>query len=129
MKLFKLLPIAVALIAPVGGIAQQQKACSRDSLKKITDLYITAQTKGDRSGLPFIDGFDYKENMKDFDINKGIINKPMKIDFHRSIYDAASCQTFTEVIHDTNVANTTRNRWIFRRGRVLMYSGAKVETT
>jgi hypothetical protein len=32
------------------------------------------------------------------DINKGLIKTPMKIDFHRSLLDTATCQTFTEVI-------------------------------
>jgi len=100
MKLFKLLLIALATIAfiPASGLAQKQRSCSRDSLKKAVDLYIAAQTKGDRSGMPFAAGLDYKENLASFDISKGVINKPMKIDFHRTIYDEATCQTFTEVI-------------------------------
>ena len=100
MKLSKLLlaVFAAVLIVPASGLAQKQKSCSRDSLKKAVDLYVAAQAKGDRSGLPFAAGLDYKENVTQFDINKGIINKAMNIDLHRSFYDEATCQTFTEVI-------------------------------
>jgi hypothetical protein len=38
------------------------------------------------------------ENMASADINSGLIKMPMKIDFHRSLFDPATCQTFTEVI-------------------------------
>ncbi len=38
------------------------------------------------------------ENMAPADLNNGLIKMPMKIDFHRSLLDTASCQTFTEVI-------------------------------
>jgi hypothetical protein len=145
MKLFKLLPLALAaaLIAPVSGLAQNVKSCSRDSLKKAVDLYIAAQTKGDRAGLPFANGLDYKENVTNFDINNGIINKAMKIDFHRSFYDTATCQTYTEVIV-TNKENpyvlgtrlrvvtdkiseleiiwTTTGHWLFNAEAYLKYS-------
>ena len=87
MKLCKLLLIAlvVALITPAVGLAQKQRSCSRDGLKRMTDLYVTAQTKGDISGLPMAQAYHYMENIATIDINKGIIRKPMKIDFHRSI--------------------------------------------
>jgi hypothetical protein len=148
MKLCKLLLIAlaVAIITPASGLAQKQRSCSRDSLKRMVDLYITAQTKGDTSGLPLVQGYLYKENMADTDINKGIVKKPLKIDFHRSIYDTSTCQTFTEVIV-TNKAEpyvvgtrlrvvldkiseletiwTTTGHWLFNADNYLKYSPAE----
>jgi hypothetical protein len=148
MKLFKLflIALAAALITPVTGLAQKQASCSHDSLKRVADLYIAAQTKGDRSGLPFVAGLDYKENVAPFDINKGIINKPMKIDFHRTVYDVATCQTFTEVIvtnkaepyvmgtrmrvvtgkiSELEIIWTTTGHWLFNVDNFLKYSSAE----
>ena len=148
MKLCKLLLIAltVAIIAPVSGFAQKQRSCSRDDLKRMVDLYIAAQTKGDTSGLPLVQGYLYMENMVNTDINKGIVKKPLKIDFTRSIYDTATCQTFTEVIV-TNKAEpyvigarlrvvlgkiseletiwTTTGHWLFNADAYLKYSSAE----
>jgi len=119
MKRFKLLVIALAalLITPVCGFAQQAKAppktaadaiqqkpymkaqsCTRDGLKRMVDIYLAAQTKGDISGLPFVPGLHYIENMAHADIKKSILLKPMKIDYHFSAYDTATCQTFTEIV-------------------------------
>jgi len=148
MKLCKLLLIAfvVAVITPASGLAQKQRSCSRDALKRMTDLYIAAQTKGDTSGLPLAQGHQYMENMTNIDINKGIVKKPLKIDFHRSIYDSHTCQTFTEVIV-TNKAEpyvvgarlrvvtdkiteleiiwTTTGHWLFNADNYLKYSSAE----
>ncbi len=98
MKPISLLCIVLtgALLAPTAGFAQI--SCSRDGLQRAVDLYIAAQTKGDTSGLPLAMGLDYMENMAPADINNGLIKTPMKIDFHRSLLDTATCQSFTEVI-------------------------------
>ncbi len=85
-----------ALLAPTTSFAQI--SCSREGLQSAVDLYIAAQTKGDTSGLPLAAGLGYMENMAPADINNGLIKTPMKIDFHRSLLDTATCQTFTEVI-------------------------------
>ncbi len=98
MKRISLIWIAltVALLAPTASFAQI--SCSREGLQRAVDLYITAQTKGDTSGLPLAMGLGYMENVAPADINNGLIKKPMKIDFHRSLLDTDTCQTFTEVI-------------------------------
>jgi hypothetical protein len=85
-----------ALLAP--AICSAQVACTRDGLQAATDLYLAAQTKGDPSGMPLAMGLAYMENMQLVDIKAGVIQKPMKIDFHRSLIDTATCQSFTEVI-------------------------------
>jgi hypothetical protein len=85
-----------ALLAPTAGFAQI--SCSREGLQRAVDLYIDAQTKGDTSGLLLATGLGYMENVAPADINNGLIKTPMKIDFHRSLLDTATCQSFTEVI-------------------------------
>jgi hypothetical protein len=84
------------LLAPTAGFAQI--SCSREGLQRAVDLYIVAQTKGDTSGLPLAAGLGYMENVAPFDINKGMIKTPVKIDHQRSLIDTATCQTYTEVI-------------------------------
>lgn len=88
--------LAGALLASSTGFAQV--ACTRQGLQAATDLYIAAQSKGDPSGLPVAKGLAYIENMEAVDIKSGVIQKPLKIDFHRTLIDPATCQSFTEVI-------------------------------
>src|SRR5689334_4230170 len=88
--------LTAALLAPTTGFAQI--SCSREGLQRAVDLYIAAQTKGDTSGLPLAMGLGYLENHAPADINTGLIKTAMTIDHHRSVIDAATCQTFTEVI-------------------------------
>ena len=98
MRIMGLMWIVVtsALIAPADGFAQI--SCAREGLQRAVDLYIAAQTRGDISGLPLAQGLGYIENMAPANIDNGLIKTPMKIDFHRSLLDPATCQTFTEVI-------------------------------
>jgi hypothetical protein len=88
--------LTAALLAPTAGFAQI--SCSREGLQRTVDLYITAQTRGDTSGLPLAAGLGYMENAAPANISNGLIKTPMKIDHHRSLFDTATCQTFTEVI-------------------------------
>jgi len=92
----KWIVLSAGLLAPVAGFAQV--ACTPDGLQAATDLYVAAQSKGDPSGMPLATGVAYIENMQVVDIKSGVIQKPLKIDFHRTLIDPAACQTFTEVI-------------------------------
>jgi hypothetical protein len=94
--IFKWIVLSVGLLAPLASFAQV--SCTRDGLQAATDLYIAAQTKGDTSALPLATGLAYIENMQVVDIKTGVIQKPLKIDFHRTIIDPATCESFTEVI-------------------------------
>jgi hypothetical protein len=85
-----------ALVIP--ALSRAGVSCTREGLQQAVDLYLTAQTKGDISGLPLAKGVGYSENIAPADIHTGFITKPMKIDHERSILDTATCQTFTEVI-------------------------------
>ena len=88
--------LSAGLLVPVASFAQV--ACTRDGLQAATSLYIAAQGNGDPSGMPLATGLAYIENMQVVDIKSGVIQKPLKIDFHRTLVDPATCQTFTEVI-------------------------------
>ena len=94
--LCKWIVLSAVLLAPAASFAQV--ACTRDGLEAAANLYIAAQGKGDPSGLPLAKGLAYLENMQLVDIKSGVIQKPLKIDFHRTLIDPATCQTFTEVI-------------------------------
>ena len=139
-----LIVLIAALLAPTAGFAQI--SCTREGLQSAVDLYIDAQTKGDTSGMPLATGLGYMENVAPADFNTGVIKKPMKIDFHRSLLDTSSCQTFTEVIvtdkenpyvlgtrlrvnHDKiaeiEILWTTKGYWGFNADAYLKYSSAE----
>ncbi len=115
-------------------------------MQQAVDLYIAAQTKGDLAGLPLAKGVGYWENIAPADIQKGFLKKPLNINFHRSIFDADSCQSFTEVIvndkaapyvigtrlrvnHDkiseVEVLWTTTAYWLFNADAYLKYSSTE----
>jgi hypothetical protein len=132
------------LLAPTVGFAQV--SCSREGLQRAVDLYIAAQTAGDRSSLPLAAGVGYMENVAPADITTGLINTPMAIDHHRSLLDPSTCQTFTEAIvtdeqnphvlgtrlrvnHDKiaeiEILWTTTGYWLFNADNYLQYSSAE----
>ncbi len=111
-------------LTPVNSFAQEELSCTRGGLKRAVDQYIKAQTKGDISGLPLAATVSYIENMKAHDIKTGLINEPVKIDYHYSIYDEDSCQTFTEVI----VTNEEKPLVFGARMRINHDKIAEIET-
>jgi hypothetical protein len=88
--------LAGSLLAPREAYAQI--SCTREGLQRAAELYVAAQTKGDTSALPLATGLGYVENHAAAKIDDGLIKTAMRIDHHRSLYDPATCQTFTEVI-------------------------------
>lgn len=137
----KWIALAGALLAPVSGYAQT--SCSRESLKSIADLYVDAQTAGfgrpspierpqdgamvarrNLAGLPVFLRVGYVEN---FDMISGgrLVDKPLQISKHRSLLDAATCETFTEaIVSDPNAPYALGTRLRFSRGAVT-----EIETT
>ncbi|MBN2339324.1 MAG: hypothetical protein JXP48_12375 [Acidobacteria bacterium] len=155
--------LSAAMLFPVLGQAQFAKAkpkpgdpppgvqasqvpmvsCQRGGLQHAVRLYLAAQAKGDLSILPLANGLGYQENMKPADIKTGFLTKPLVIDKSMSLYDDASCQTFTEVIvtdkanphvfgvrlrvnHDKiaeiELITTTTGDWLFNADNYLKYS-------
>jgi len=97
--LVRLLGAALAgalTFAAVPAFAQGQ--CDRAGLQAVTDAYIKAQTTGDTSVIPMGLWVDYQEQLQEGTMALGVISKPQKIDFHRSLLDTKSCSSFTEVI-------------------------------
>jgi len=76
--------------------------CTRASLQAMADTYLDALKKGDASLMPLAAGAKYNENRKEMPFAQGIWQKPLDIDFHRSLLDAETCQTFTEIISATS---------------------------
>ena len=123
--------LCVAMLIPALGYAQFAKpkpkpgdpppgvqaaqvpmvSCQRGGLQHAVRLYLAAQAKGDISILPLANGVSYQENMKPADIKTVFITKPLVIDKTLSIYDDASCQTFTEVIVSDS-ANNKANPYV-----------------
>lgn len=141
---FTWIALAGALLAPTIGFGQI--SCTRGGLQNAVDLYLEAQRGGDTSSLPLAEGLGYIENMEPADIGEGLINTPMDIDHHRSMFDTATCQTFTEVIvtddenpyvlgtrlrvnHDKiaeiEILWTTEGYWLFDADAYLEYSSAE----
>lgn len=135
------LALGGALLAPT--LSQAEVSCTRPGLQQAVDLYVTAQTKGDLSGLPLAKGIGYWENAAPADIQKGLITKPMKIDHQRSFLDTDTCQSVTEVIvtdkampyvlstrlrvnHDkiaeVEILWTTTGYWLFDADKYLKHS-------
>lgn len=138
------LALAGTLLTPALGAAQV--SCTRGGLQRAVDMYIDAQTKGDLSGMPTVASTGYWENIERSDIKQGIVNQAMNINFHRSLLDTETCQTFTEVIvtdkdkpyvlgtrmrinHDKiaeiEVLWTTTGYWLFNADAYLKYSSTE----
>lgn len=143
-SMLKWFVLSGVLLSPM--ISYAQISCTRGGLQNAVDMYIKAQTSGDISGLPLAASVGYWENIERAEINKGLINTPMKIDHHMSLLDADSCQTFTEVIvtgeetpyvlgtrlrvnHDkiaeVEIIWTTTGYWLFNADDYLKYSSAE----
>ena len=147
MRCTTLVPLGLVLSAALApALSHAEVSCTRGGLKEAVDLYLTAQSKGDLSGLPLAKGVGYWENVAPADIHTGFITKPLKIDHSRSIFDTDSCQSFTEVIvtdkaapyvlgtrlrvnHDkiaeVEILWTTSGYWLFNADAYLKYSAAE----
>lgn len=140
----KWIVLSSALLTPITGFSEI--SCTRGGLQEAVKLYIDAQTKGDITGLPMAKTVGYYENERLTDIKKGLINTPMLINHHMSLYDQHSCQTFTEVIvtnkknpyvlgtrlrvnHDKiaeiEILWTTTGYWLFNADAYLKYSSTE----
>ncbi len=72
--------------------------CTRSTLEEAVKSYIAAQESGDLSKMVLAPDAKFIENMSETTKEKGLWNTALPIAFHRSIYDAARCKTFTEII-------------------------------
>jgi hypothetical protein len=72
--------------------------CNRADLQAAVDAYLEAQRAGDRQSLPAADVTRYFEQQRPITPDASIVNTALAIDFHRSILDETTCQTFTELV-------------------------------
>lgn len=113
MKL--IITLAFVLIAGISNAAMAEVNCSRSQLQVAVNHYIAAQTAGDPNLMPLVPQTQYLYNMELSTLDESIVNEALSIDFHRSLLDEYSCQTYTEVIVTDEIhpyALTTRMRVI-----------------
>jgi hypothetical protein len=79
---------------------QASAACTRETLKAITDAHLAAQIAGQTS---FATNATYTQNRKNVDIKSCVLSKALKIDHARAQHDVPQCAAFTEFI-STNAA-------------------------
>ncbi len=89
--------LAIVLLLWAGQAAAQVN-CSRTELQIAVNAYIEAQTAGDIELLRAAPQTMYYEQQELIDAADSIVQQPLAIDFHRSILDEHSCQTFTELV-------------------------------
>jgi hypothetical protein len=89
----------LALGNSTAAIAQSSgSACSRESLKAITDNFFTALDAHDTSGLPLASGVKYTENGMEVAIGKGVWETAAGTTFKRGMADTEKCGTQTQAI-------------------------------
>jgi hypothetical protein len=93
---------SITLAGVVFAASASAAGCTRETLTKLADTYVKAQTDGKSSMVPLASGAYYGENDVAMDIAKGVLAGPVKIDFTRSFYDTTQCAAFTEVVAATD---------------------------
>jgi hypothetical protein len=135
------------LFAAAPAFAQFGGGCTRAMLQKSVDEYLEAQGEADPTKIHTGEWVQYYQNGQEASLLTGVIMKPLKIDFHRSILDTQSCQSFTEaVVTDpahpyvlgvalqnrgpgvgqiTTLVTDHDNGWLFNADNTLKYSKAE----
>jgi len=94
---FMVVGSSAAVIAQSNG-----QACTRESLKAITDKFFTALEAHNPSSLPLASAVRYTENGIVVAVGKGSWETAGKLMFKRGLIDAAKCGTHTQTIIDEN---------------------------
>lgn len=82
-------------------VAQASAACTRETLKAVTDAHIAAQTAGQTS---FAANATITQNRKKITAASSILSKALKIDHSRAQHDVPQCAAFTEFIVTNSAA-------------------------
>jgi hypothetical protein len=91
------------VIAGVAFAANASAQCSRETLQKLADTYVQAQTAGKATMLPLAANSSYAENEHGHGHCQGrACLEALKVDFTRSFYDTKQCATFTELVAATD---------------------------
>ncbi len=87
----------------VAAIAQSSgQACTRESLKAITDKFFTAIEAHNPSSVPLASGVRYTENGTVVAVGKGFWETAGKMIFKRGMIDTQKCGTHTQTIMEEN---------------------------
>ena len=97
--------------------------CSRSQLGNAVNAYIEAQTAGDPDRMPLAPRAVFMEQMERIGRSDSIVNTALAIDFHRSLLDEYTCQTYTEII----VLDESHSYSIGTRLRVTANAVSEVE--
>lgn len=71
---------------------------TRDDLQTLADTYLSAQTAGNTSILPFTDNTTYLQNQKTVALPSSILTHPLVLAHNRSSLDTTQCATYSELI-------------------------------
>jgi hypothetical protein len=137
------LTLTVCSALCVASESRAQARCARPDLQAVVARYLAAQAKGSTAGPMFAPSSKYMEQMEEAAIDKGILQTPLTIDFHRSLIDVDACETFTEAIvtdsrhpyvlgihlkvdrgrlSEVDVLVTDKDDWLFNADNYLKYS-------
>jgi hypothetical protein len=78
------------------------QGCTRESLKAITDKFLTALQAHNPSSAPLASGVRYTENGLEVAVGKGSWETAGKLMFKRGMVDTEKCGTHTQTIIDEN---------------------------
>ena len=93
----------LVLASSMAALAQSSdSACSRESLKAITDNFFTALDAHNPSSLPLASGVKYTENGIEVAIGKGVWETAAGTTFKRGMVDTEKCGTHTQAIIEEN---------------------------
>jgi len=140
-----------AMVAALGMMlaatpAWAQESCSRAALQAAAESYVAAQTAGDPGKIALAPSVAYLEQKAPVPIASGVLSTPQKVDFHRSLLDPHSCESFTELIitdpahpyvlgtrlklaggrvSEIETLVTDADDWLFKASNTLKYSRAE----
>src|SRR4030095_7578621 len=69
------------VLAGVAFAANARAECSHETLQKLADTYVQAQTAGNAGMVPLAKGASYAENDQAMDIAKGVLAGALTVDF------------------------------------------------
>jgi hypothetical protein len=98
MRTMYVLVLFLFIVMVNGSTVLAAPECNRAGLREKTDKYMDALKKGSPSLMPLSLKARYIENKKEVPFGEGIWKTPLSIDFHRSLLDVDTCQTYTEII-------------------------------
>lgn len=94
-----MLKLIIAILSVL--ITQASSACTRETLKAITDAHLAAQTAGQTA---FAANATYTENRKKVNLKSSVLSKALKVDHARAQHDVPQCAAFSELIVTNSAA-------------------------